>query len=202
VSKNTKEKIIAKALKLFNIEGVENITTRHIAKELGISQGNLHYHYPNKNELIKTLFNQFLFEIKNAERFKKDVFKKEDVIGSMVDNYKIMYNYRFFFKDNEIVWRRLPEIKKTLIEVFEIKRQQIVYLIQLYRTQGIFRKNISDDQIEFLAEQFIFSITSWLNTSAYSEEKKDIALYYARFTFRIWLPYLEAKAMKEWEKLL
>ena len=37
---STKEKIIAMSLEMFNRSGVENITTRHIAKELGISQGN------------------------------------------------------------------------------------------------------------------------------------------------------------------
>ena len=50
---NTKEKILKEALKQFNASGVEQVTTRHIAKGLSMSQGNLHYHFPNKDELIE-----------------------------------------------------------------------------------------------------------------------------------------------------
>ena len=41
----TKDKIIAKAIDLFNIHGTKAISTNHIAKELGISPGNLYYHF-------------------------------------------------------------------------------------------------------------------------------------------------------------
>lgn len=199
---NTKEKILDKALSLFNADGVENITTRHIAKALEISQGNLHYHYPNKNVVIENLFHQFLEEVKNAERFIDNSFEKEVVIESMKSNYKIMYKYRFFFKDNEVVWRRLPEIKKVTLELFNLKKNQILEIISLYKNQGIFRANISQNQINFLAEQFIFSITSWLSAKEYLIDKSAISDYYANFTFRIWLPYLNDIEMKKWEEIL
>lgn len=198
----TKEKILSSALELFNIEGVENVTTRHIAKALSISQGNLHYHYPTKNVVIEALFAQFLADVKNAERFKNAGFEKEDVLASMKDNYKLMYTYRCFFKDNEVVWRRLPIIKSTLLDLFQHKKSQIKQIIELYKGQGIFREGISNAQVEFLADQFIFSITSWLSASEYLTEELNISDYYARFTFRIWLPYLKEDEMKKWEALL
>ena len=37
----TKEKIIDTALQLFNKQGIDPVTTRHIAKEMNISHGNL-----------------------------------------------------------------------------------------------------------------------------------------------------------------
>ncbi len=198
----TKEKILNQALDLFNTKGVENITTRHIAAALGISQGNLHYHYPTKNVVIETLFHQFMEDVKNAERYIETSFPKEEVILSMKDNYKIMYKYRFFFKDNEVVWRRLPSIESITKQLFDLKKSQILHIIQLYKDQGIFREEISQAQIEFLAEQFIFSITSWLSAKEYHEIKGDVSDYYARFTFRIWLPYLNEGEMEQWEALL
>jgi len=198
----TKERILDEALQLFNDDGVENVTTRHIAKSLGMSQGNLHYHYPTKNIVIETLFDQFLGEVQNAERLTDDSFAKEEVIGSMKDSYKIMFTYRFFFKDNEVVWRRLPEIRKRTLELFRVKKAQILQLITMYKDQGIFREQISESQIVFLAEQFIFSITSWLGAKEYMNEESDISDYYAQFTFRIWLPYLKVVEMKKWEEIL
>ncbi len=54
--KNTKEVIIAKALELFNKEGVQQTTLKKIAQALGISQGNLNYHYKIKQEIIEKLY--------------------------------------------------------------------------------------------------------------------------------------------------
>ncbi len=198
----TKQKILDKTLHLFNTDGVEKVTTRHIAKSIDMSQGNLHYHYPTKDALIKALFAQFLFEVQGAERLTDKGLDKEDVIGSMKDNFKIMFKYRFFFKDNEVVWRRLPEIKKTTLDLFNLKKTQILQIIMLYKEQGIFREQISENQILFLAEQFIFSITSWLGAKEYLNEEPDVSEYYARFTFRIWLPYLKDDEMRTWEEIL
>lgn len=167
-----------------------------------MSQGNLHYHYPTKNAVIKILFSDFLQEVKNAERFKNNSFEKEAVLDSMSDNFVIMYKYRFFFKDNEIVWRRLPNIKKQIIGLFDLKKNQILEVIQLYKKQGVFRNDITEKQIEFLANQFILTITSWLGASEYIQNEQDISTYFAQFTFRLWLPYLKEKEMKAWEKII
>ncbi|WP_240510954.1 TetR/AcrR family transcriptional regulator [Algoriphagus antarcticus] len=44
----TKEKILLTAIKLYNPSGVQIITSRHIAAEMGISHGNLDCHYKTK----------------------------------------------------------------------------------------------------------------------------------------------------------
>ena len=48
----TKEKIIETSIKLFNEKGCLNTSTRHIADELGISVGNLYYHFKNKEDIL------------------------------------------------------------------------------------------------------------------------------------------------------
>lgn len=201
---NTKEKILSQSLILFNQDGVENITTRHIAKALGISQGNLHYHYPNKNSLITRLFEQFIAEIKSAARYNpEESFEKEAVLKSMADNFKIMYQYRFLFKDNELVWRRVPTIKEQIIQFFDSKRKEIKALILHYKREGIFRADISDQQIDYLANQFVFSISSWLVALEYiTPFNENSPKYFTQFTFRLWLPYLKEAEMKKWEALL
>lgn len=190
------------SLDLFNRSGVENITTRHIAKELGISQGNLHYHYPNKDKLLETLFSDMLTALKSAERIIEDKpLDPEQMLLSMTDNFKIMYSYRLFFQQNDVIWRRLPEIKEVMTLLFQTKQSEILALIELYKKEGKFREEISARQVEFLAEQFIFNIQSWLNVKDYNPDKVSFA-YYAKLLFRLWLPYLHPAEMKTWEKLL
>lgn len=199
----TKERILQQSLELFNRDGVEKVTTRHIAKELGISQGNLHYHFPNKDEIILKLFAQLIDEVKNAARYvPNDLFAKEEVLRSMTENFTIMFEYRFFFKDNEAVWRRLPSIKEMLLALLSSKKQEIEDIIQYYKSQGMFRSEISNDQIDHLSSLFLFTISSWLGANEYVGVGQEPATYFSQFTFRLWLPYLTAEEMESWEVLL
>lgn len=194
-----KEKIIKKSLQLFNNKGVENTTTRHIAKALEISQGNLHYHYPNKNEILLVLFDDMLEELETAKSFTGDALNPSMILTSMQENFKIMYKYRLFFQQNEVVWRRIPKIRKDMKALYQNKHTNILALINAYNKVNKLRPGIDQTQMETLAEQMVFFIQSWLVVKHYKNSSKPIE-YYARFLFRIWLPYLELTTLKQWEK--
>lgn len=199
----TKEKILKEALKQFNAQGVEITTTRHIASAMSISQGNLHYHFANKDVIIIELFQNFLKKIEESRKYEKQaLFEKEDVYSSIGLSYSLMFKYRFLFRDNETVWRRLSSIRETMLELLMSRRNEIRQIISQYIDQNIFRSDISELQQEYLADQFVFNISSWLNASEYLMVKKNKADHFAKFTFRLWLPYLEPTEMKTWEKLL
>ena len=55
---DTKSRILAGALALFNERSAGAVTTNHIAEALGMSPGNLYYHYRNKEEIVRALFGQ------------------------------------------------------------------------------------------------------------------------------------------------
>ena len=62
---DTKTRILDTALNLFNRAGERNVTTNHIAEDLGISPGNLYYHYRNKAAIVAALFERYQEQIRD-----------------------------------------------------------------------------------------------------------------------------------------
>lgn len=60
----TRDRIVAESLELFNAQGERNVTTNHIAAHLGMSPGNLYYHFRNKQAIIAELFAQYEAQVR------------------------------------------------------------------------------------------------------------------------------------------
>ena len=96
----TKDKILATALNLFNERGERNVSTNHIAAELGISPGNLYYHFRNKHEIVFQLFRAYQQEVQGfmklpqgrSTTFQDKVHYLDSILSSMWD-------YRFLHRD-------------------------------------------------------------------------------------------------------
>jgi len=55
----TRDRILEASLVLFNEHGIAAVSTHRIAAELGISPGNLHYHFKSKEQILSWLFRRF-----------------------------------------------------------------------------------------------------------------------------------------------
>ena len=57
--KDTKKRILKGALAVFNEKGYANTRLQDIAEHLGMSVGNLAYHYRNQLEMLEAIFIHF-----------------------------------------------------------------------------------------------------------------------------------------------
>ncbi len=100
MARNTRERILAMALVLFNAEGEPNVTTNRIAEELDISPGNLHYHFRTKSDLIEALFGSFeqrmLELLSTPDERQPDI---EDIWFFLHLCFETIGNFRFFYRD-------------------------------------------------------------------------------------------------------
>ncbi len=55
-ARGTKDQIIDTALALFNAHGTRSVSTNHIADAMGTSPGKLYYHFSNKEEIIRAIY--------------------------------------------------------------------------------------------------------------------------------------------------
>ncbi|WP_373741275.1 TetR/AcrR family transcriptional regulator [Neisseria sp.] len=107
---NTYTRIVNASLVLFNEEGERNISTNHIAAHLGISPGNLYYHFRNKDEIIVQLFKRYseaLFGYLNDTPLPSSVSEAVDYMSGV---YDVMWEYRFLFSDVNTLLARSAEL--------------------------------------------------------------------------------------------
>ena len=96
----TKERILQLSLQLFNERGERVVTTNHIAAELGMSPGNLYYHFRTNNEIIKELMEQYQAETLSMLALPDDrPLDANDKIHYFQVLSSQLWNYRFLHRD-------------------------------------------------------------------------------------------------------
>lgn len=105
----TKDRIVLTSIELFNKNGVVAVTTNHIAKELGMSPGNLYFHYANKEEIIRSIFSMMCVETYKLWRMKKGqpLVHPLDLIEK---NFEIFWKYRFFHREMYYLRKKDPQL--------------------------------------------------------------------------------------------
>ena len=97
--RRTAERILETTLALFNRFGEPNVSTTLISGELGISPGNLYYHYPAKDELINALFERHEKALNELLQAAEDVANVEDAWFFLHSLFELIWEYRFLYRD-------------------------------------------------------------------------------------------------------
>jgi AcrR family transcriptional regulator len=129
-----KLEILETARKLFNENNTQAITTNHIAKAMDISAGNLHYHYSNREEIIRLLYqnmrNEMTLSIKDLPKTLKELSKHQKMLIG------IQWEYRFFFREMLFLFSRDAILKEQYIEDNIAHRSRIYLSIQKFVERG------------------------------------------------------------------
>lgn len=97
---NSRERILAAALALFNARGTAHVSTNHIALAAKVSPGNLYYHFRNKQEIIRALCDQlFARQGEMFEPASDRLPKLEDIQGWVRENFAVTWAYAFVFRE-------------------------------------------------------------------------------------------------------
>lgn len=200
----TKENILKTAHKLFNKAGIDKITTRHIATEMGISHGNLQYHYKNTDVIIEALFNQLIDafnEIVNKLSSDKAAPMSSVWTIFMHQSFPLIYEYRFIFLEFVAITRRLPSIKKTYFKLVKERKEQYNAVIDYCIEAGEFRQDIPRKQYNYALEQLFIIVDFWLSSNEITQQLKGKKAtdYYTQVFLSVFYPYLTEKGMKQFK---
>jgi AcrR family transcriptional regulator len=161
----TVERIVDAALTLMNGEGGADVGTNHIATHLGMSPGNLYYHFRNREEIVRAIFPRIAAEGLAATAPTGGVPLDAQSFGARhLEGLAIMWRYRFFFRDLHQLVARDPVLARAY-RAFEVQ------LHAQYR--ALFEQLIGDGQMrrprrpEDLGRLTTNSIVVWTNWVAY-----------------------------------
>lgn len=161
----TRDKIVYASLKLFNESGERNITTNHIASDLSISPGNLYYHFKNKQEIIRDIFDGYseellsLFSAIDEPNESLALFKRYlDAI------FTLMWKYRFFYANLSQILQQDPLLHQRYLAVQEkLKRNLQLSFNELIKIELI---EIEEDDLQTVITSLHLIILSWLSYQA------------------------------------
>ena len=126
-----KEKIVQTSVTLFNEKGIANVSMKQVADKLGISAGNLSYHYKTKEVLLSSIYHQMSGEA--LEYILPDTYITlhhfEEIIQKFREHQK---KYSFFFQDIVDIIRSYPEISTLYQEATSKRLTQARALIDYY----------------------------------------------------------------------
>lgn len=167
----TKDRILDAALHLFNTQGTGAVSTNHIAEAAGISPGNLYYHYRNKEEIIRAIFERQFAALDVAFELPTDRLPTLEDIQSFVRvNFEIMSAYTFIYREMIALLRQDEVLRSRYIAIRARGYEGFQAIIAAYAQSGLLTIPIDDHTITQLADICWLISEFWLSSLDISEQ--------------------------------
>jgi AcrR family transcriptional regulator len=159
--RRTAERILEATLALYNRLGEPNVSTTLIAAELGISPGNLYYHYPAKDELLNALFDRYaqaldeLLEAAGAARHIEDAW----LLFQML--FELIWAYRFLYRDLNDLLSRNRRLETRVQHMLGRKIAAVRAMLQSLERQGVLQMHQA--QLEPVSTSMVVVLSYWLS---------------------------------------
>jgi len=197
--RRTAERILETTLALFNRFGEPNVSTTAISAELGISPGNLYYHYPAKDELVNSLVDRYeraLGELLGAADAVRDV---EDAWLFVHLLFELIWSYRFLYRDLNDLLSKNRRLETRLQAALKGKATAVRALLDgLARGQAM----AAAPEAANVSQAMVVVLTYWLSYEYVRDPRHALEPEFAaaalnRGAFHVLcllLPYLEPAA--------
>jgi AcrR family transcriptional regulator len=204
--RRTAERILEVSLSLFNRFGEPNVSTTLISAELGISPGNLYYHYPAKDELINSLFDRY-------ERALTELLRAADEVGNVEDAwlffhmlFELIWQYRFLYRDLNDLLSKNRRLETQFQKILDEKSRAVRAVLDGLARGGAIarsgRTGLDARETEPVATAMVVVLTYWLSYEyvrdprhALEPESAGAALLRGAFhVLSLLTPYLDAAA--------
>ncbi|MDQ6684684.1 MAG: TetR/AcrR family transcriptional regulator [Pseudomonadota bacterium] len=196
--RRTAERILDTTLALFNRFGEPNVSTTLISAELGISPGNLYYHYPAKEELITKLFDRYDAALAELLGTAEGVADVEHAWLFFHVLFELIWDYRFLYRDLNDLLSNNRKLETHFQFVLQRKQRAVQTVLAGIATGNGARIDARD--AEPVAAAMVVVLTYWLSYEYVKNPRRALEAGYAegallRGAFHVLcllMPYLDA----------
>lgn len=158
----TKDKIVLTSLELFNERGERNISTNHIASHMGMSPGNLYYHFRNKSDIIYEIFKNYELLVDSYLHVPKDrAIHIHDLISYLDAVFNGLWAYRFIHRDLEHLLSSDNRLREDYRHFTLRCLEGIQRIILAMEESGIYRP-MAEQQRKSKALNTWLIVTNWM----------------------------------------
>jgi AcrR family transcriptional regulator len=152
---DTRERILDAALVMFNADGSHAVSTRHIASRLGISPGNLYYHFGNKEDIVLCLYQRIESHLESVLTPQQEIPQSFDTVLRYLDAiFAHLWEFRFFYRDVNTLLREVPGLKERYRGLAERMR---------LRSRAIFDSMVAAGWMDATPEQLdVLTTNAWI----------------------------------------
>ncbi len=158
----TKDRIILASLDLFNEQGERNVSTNHIAAHLGMSPGNLYYHFRNKSDIIYEIFKNYELMVDTYLQVPANrAIHVHDLIAYLDAVFNGLWAYRFLHRDLEHLLVSDERLRGDYRQFTLRCLDSIKGIIRAMIQSGIYRP-IDDARLQSKALNVWLIVTNWM----------------------------------------
>jgi AcrR family transcriptional regulator len=202
-TKRTRQRILDESLALFNAGGEANVTTGDIADALGMSPGNLYYHFRNKEQIVEELFRAL------EARMDVEPGPPSDAAAAIEDLWlylhlmlEAIWAYRFLYRNLDDLAARNRTLRERFNRIAGRKFAAVVQLCEsLVRARAM---RATPEEIRTLARNVLVVATYWLNFQSLrgrrGEREADLGQG-AYQVMALFAPYLAGEARRHLDAL-
>ncbi|MFW5824783.1 MAG: TetR/AcrR family transcriptional regulator [Marinobacter sp.] len=103
IPRSTRDRILETSLQCFNSRGERNVSTNHIASALGMSPGNLYYHFRNKGAIVYELFLRYEALVDDYLVVRAPALTVDDLVFYLESVVDGLWRFRFLHRDLEFL---------------------------------------------------------------------------------------------------
>lgn len=203
-SMKTKERILEVALRLFNERGVTAVSSKHISDDMGISYGNLCYHFPKKDDIILRLYLNMQEELdKHFQVMKEEIYGFDFMVGSLRDILETFLRYKFIYLGFTRITRRFEEVRRHAVMQFERRRRMLREMLDFLIEGGFLKEPIVEGDYDRYVHLMQFMLNFWIADSEtfYQGKEEDKIRYYLELFYSFMRSCLTQKGVQAFEDL-
>ena len=158
----TREKILLQALDLFNQKGVDQVSVLEISQTMGISYGNLTYHFNKKDDLVQALYVQMQHELDAAiNHLVQRIFEETYYLKLVNELLQVTWKYRFLYLSINSLMNQYPFIREGE-KSYSATRNKILNRGKKYLIDEGYLKPESDSHYELLIRNLNMILYAWI----------------------------------------